>query len=223
MYNNNVLDRLNVVAAVFEDLRITGAKYSLGLVDNNQSTYNVIFKAIVALYCLERLQFVASFAATFAIVEQGYFQGIGKLVQKIMQDEIGCHAELDRLVIEIELKTERGQIAMTECYDDIVNIITCIIDSEKSWNRYLFSDGRSIVGLNVSLLDEWVDYNASAMAETFMPSSFVIDSPKSNPLKYMDNWLDINKFQNAQQEADGNNYALNTIVNNIDDLEMLDF
>lgn len=223
MHNNNVLDRLTIVATAFEDLRIAGAKYSLGLIPNDQSTYNIIFKAIIALYCLERLQFMASFAATFAIVEQGYFQGIGKLVQKIMQDEIGCHAELDRLVIVEELKTERGQVAMVECYDYIVDMITSIIAAEKTWNRYLFSNGRSIVGLNVVLLDEWVDYNASAMVRTFMPTSFVINAPAANPLKYMENWLDINKFQNAQQEGDGNNYALNTVVNNVDDSEILDF
>lgn len=223
MHNSNVLDRLTVVATVFNDLQITGAKYTLGIAKNDQSTYNVIFKAIVALYCLERLQFIASFAATFAIVEQGYFQGIGKLVQKIMQDEIGCHAELDRLVLVTELKTERGQVAMAECYDEIVSIITSIVDAEKAWNRYLFSNGRTIVGLNIPLLDEWVDYNASAMAKTFMPTSFTINAPATNPLKYMENWLDINKFQNAQQEGDGNNYALNTVVNNVDDSEILEF
>ena len=61
------------------------------------------------------------------------------------------------------------------------------------------------------------------MISSFMPSSFSIAAPAKNPLVYMDNWLDINKFQNAQQEGDGNNYALNTVVNNVDDSEILDF
>ncbi len=223
MHNHNVLQRLTVVSNVFNALQIAGAQYTLGLIKNDQSTYNIVFMALVALYCLERLQFVSSFAATFAIVEYGYFQGIGKLVQKIMQDEIGCHAELDRLALRIELQTERGQQAMIDCYDQIVAIILDIIAAEKEWNRYLFSNGRSIVGLNIPLLDDWVDYNASAMISSFMPSSFSIAAPAKNPLVYMDNWLDINKFQNAQQEGDGNNYALNMIVNNIDDSEILEF
>ena len=49
---------------------------------------------------------MASFAATFAVVEQGYFQSIGKMVQKIMLDEIFCHYKTDAVALNIELATE---------------------------------------------------------------------------------------------------------------------
>ena len=37
------------------------------------------------------------FCSFFAVVEQGYFQSIGKMVQKIMLDEIFCHYKTDVL------------------------------------------------------------------------------------------------------------------------------
>ena len=33
----------------------------------------------------------------------------------------------------------------------------------------------------------------------------------------MDNWFDLNKYQNANQEADNVNYSLNTIVDDMSD------
>lgn len=222
MYNDMVINRLDVFSEVFEELRIAGAKYTLGLVENSQELYNIVFLAFIALYILERIQFMVSFAATFAIVEQGYFQGIGKLVQKIMQDELGCHSELDRIVLRIELQTERGQVAMRMLYPRIVALIERAIQKEKEFARHLFSNGRSIVGLNVNLLDDWTMYNASILVESFMPSTYRIPRTQS-PLKYMDNWIDLDKFQNAQQEGDGNNYALNVVVNDLDEDMILDY
>lgn len=222
MHNKQVLTRLDSVGAVFNNLEIAGSKYKLGLIENDQNLYNIVFVAMVALYVLERIQFMASFAATFAIVEHGYFQGIGKLVQKIMQDELGCHAELDRIVLQIELQTERGKIAMSQCYDQIVTLIESVIACEKNFARHLFSNGRSIVGLNVELLDSWIDYNASILVESFMPNTYRIPRIQS-PLKYMDNWIDLDKFQNAQQEGDGNNYALNVVVNDLEEDMILDY
>lgn len=216
MYNENVLNRMSVVSKVFNDLSVAGAKYTLGLIENDQELYNIVFKGFVALYALERIQFGASFAATFAVVEQLIFQGIGKLVQKIMQDEFGVHAKVDLYVLKHEMTTPRGKRAMEMCYDEICQILLDVKNNEHAFARHLFSNGRSIVGLNVTLLDQWIDYNAYHVTTSFMPSSFVLGSPE-NPLKYMDDWLDLDKFQNAQQEGDGNNYTLNVVVDDLSD------
>lgn len=216
MRNEKIFNRMKTVSKVFEDLMIAGCKYNLGLIENDQELYNKVFLGFVALYALERLQFGASFAATFAVVEQLIFQAIGKLVQKIMQDEFGVHAKVDLYVLRYELTTERGKRAMEMCYDIICALLKEVQENEYAFARHLFSNGRSIVGLNVALLDQWIDYNAYHVTTSFMPSSFVLGSPE-NPLKYMENWLDIDKFQNAQQEGDGNNYSLNVVVDDLND------
>jgi len=216
MYNSYITSRLKPVVDVFEELSIAGAQYLLGQRKNDQELYNIVFLGWIALYCLERLQFAASFAATFAVAEQMIFQGIAKLVQKIMQDEIGCHANVDLYVIKHEITTERGKIAFDSCRDKIIELVNSVYQSELDFAKHLFSDGRSIIGLNESLLKGWIDYNAYHVTTSLFGSSYVIGT-SNNPLKYMDNWLDLNKYQNANQEADNVNYSLNTIVDDMSD------
>lgn len=221
--NEKTIQRAVKVVSVFDELQKAGAEYTLGIRKNDQSTYNIVFKGLVALYILERLQFMASFAATFAVVEQGYFQSIGKMVQKIMLDEIFCHYTTDALALKIELSTERGKVAMRECKEEILEMIAEVRYQERQWSDYLFSEGRSIVGLNPLLLNEWVDYNAQSVYDGLgLSDSIPFERVKQNPLKWMDNWIEIDKFQNCMQEADGNNYALNVVKDDVTD-EELDF
>jgi ribonucleoside-diphosphate reductase beta chain len=215
-------NRAAKVSQVFEDLARVGAEYTLGLRKNDQETYNYVFKGMFALYVLERLQFMSSFAATFAIVEQGFFQSIGKAVQKIMIDELACHAEFDSAVLHAELKTERGQIAFESMKDELCEMIEEVVRQEFAWTEFLFEDGRSIVGLTPNLLNEWVVSNAQAIYKDLR-----LPNPRKivkNPLAWMSNWINIDKFQNANQEADNNNYALNVIKDDLgDDVIEFDF
>lgn len=221
MENQNTIKRANAVVKVFDELARAGAEYTLGLRTNDQDTYNVVFKAIATLYILERGQFMSSFAATFAICEQGYFQSIGKMIQKIMLDEIACHAATDLEILRIELRTERGRIAQVQCRDEIMQIMSEVMEQENSWSDYLFSEGRAIVGLNPTLLKEWVQFNAQVI---YADLGLVDPNPRieKNPLPWMMNWIDIDKHQHAMQEGDGNNYALNVVKDDLGEDE-LDF
>ena len=211
MKNEQITSRLDEVSKAFSTLQRVGAEKTLGIGEVDYH-YEAVMNGVVALYCLERLQFVASFAATFAVVEQGWFQAIGKLVQKIMQDERFIHAEIDEYVIKHELKTTRGKIWFEKNREFIHKMLDSVVQAEYDWAEYLFSEGRKIVGLNAATMKEWVDYNAQDVYNTLGIEHKKI---KSNPLKYMDNWFDLNKTQNAQQEADSANYLLNIIVNDI--------
>lgn len=210
----NFRNRATPILKVFDDLERAGAEYKLGLRKNDQETYNIVFKALFALYVLERLQFMNSFAATFAIVEQGWFQSVGKAVQKIMLDELACHAEFDAIVLAIEMKTERGKIAYEQLKPELIEIVEAVRSEEKDWNRnFLFAEGRSIVGLTPDLLDDWCDENTGVIYKTTKLTN-PLKVPK-NTLPWMANWINIDKFQNANQEADNNNYALNSINNDL--------
>jgi len=220
MQNEELLGRLGPVADAFSALEVCGAKYKLGMV-NEEEAYPVVMEAVVALFCLERLQFMASFAATFAVVEQGYFQGIGKLVQKIMQDERFIHAELGKTAIGIELSTVRGAAWLNANYDKVEQMVDAVVAAEYRWAAYMFEDGRKVVGLNERLSIEWVNYNAQDVYDT-LGIAKTVSTAKKSPLKIMDNWLDMNKTQNAQQEADSANYNLNIIVDDVGD-EIINF
>lgn len=213
--NEEAVERMAPVVDAFNELILAGAKYKLGLM-TKEECYPVVIKALVALFCLERLQFMISFAATFAVVESGWFQGIGTLVQKIMQEERFIHAEVGKYAIQVELNTERGKEWFATNKESVKNIIDSVLQSEYNWNKYLFSEGRKVPGQFTEQLGyEWADYNAQDVYDVFgfEPARRI----KKNPLPYMDNWLDLNKTQNANQEADQANYRLNIIVNDYAD------
>lgn len=211
MHNENVLSRLDKIASVFETLQINGARKILN-VDAEEEFYSSAMMGMVALYLLERIQFMASFAATFAVVEQGWFQGIGKLVQKIMQDELYCHSAVDEEILKIEMNTKRGQHWFIEHKDEIKLLIDEVVKTEKSFANYLFSENRQVVGLNVSILSDWIDYCAAPVYKLFG-----FESVAGTAIPYMENWLDLNKFQIALQEGSGNNYLLNVIIDDFND------
>jgi ribonucleoside-diphosphate reductase beta chain len=215
MKNENMTRRASPVGEVFNELRIAGAKYTLGMITDEQA-YPIVMNAVTALYCLERLQFPSSFAPTFAIVEQGWFQAIGKYVQKIMIDERFIHAEIGKKVLEIELSTERGKQWRKDHSIKIVSIVEGVENAEREWNTYLFSEGRKVVGLNERMGNLNIDYNAQDVYDVLsIPLPFKRQT--KNPLPYMDEWLDINATQNAQQEGDSANYLLNIIVDDLGD------
>ena len=101
---------------------------------------------------------------------------------------------------------------MTDCWLEINALFNEVKQTEYDWSKYIFTEGRKAVGLTTDLLIEWVDYNAH-----FAGLPLTISRPlvANNPLKYMDNWLDIDSIQNANQEGDNTNYIK---VHAVDDL-----
>ena len=195
-------DRLSEVARAFAAGFDASHRYALGQLPNDQDTYNAVFMTVVALLCLERIQFMASFAVTFAICDSGLFQPIGKAIQKIAQDELEIHVELDRAVLLHELGTERGQAAFAQYRGRIQAMIEEVVDSELRWIEYLFSEGRELVGMNAERLSAWTLYCAKDVYQLFGLTTDRYVLPAANPLKFMEKWLNISKTQASPQEQD---------------------
>ncbi|HEX7385822.1 MAG TPA: ribonucleotide-diphosphate reductase subunit beta [Castellaniella sp.] len=207
-------ERLSCVVRAFEEGFQASHQYALGQLANDQATYNIIFKMVVALFCMERIQFMASFAVTFAICDTGMFQPIGKSIQKIAQDELEIHAELDRAVLKNELTTERGHIALEECKTEIEQMLSEVVDSELAWIEYLFSEGRELVGMNAKRLSSWTLYCAKDVYNTLGLTTDRYAFPQVNPLKYMEKWLNISKTQASPQEQDIAAYKVSVMRRN---------
>lgn len=195
-------ERLECVSRAFAEGYEASHKYAIGLLPNDQATYNAVFMTVIALFCMERIQFMASFAVTFAICDAGLFQPIGKAIQKIAQDELEIHAELDRAVLLNELGTERGKTAFAQCREQIERMIEEVIDSELRWIDYLFSEGRELVGMNAERLSAWTLYCARDVYQTLNLSTDKHALPAVNPLKFMEKWLNISGTQASPQEQD---------------------
>jgi ribonucleoside-diphosphate reductase beta chain len=199
------------VKKVFDEAYIASHKYALGMISKEEA-YDHVFMIIVALFMLERIQFMASFAITFTVCGTGLFQSIGKAVQKIAQDELEVHVELDKEVLRIELDTERGRQAYERLKPKINALFTEIVDGELSWtSNYLFSEGRELVGANVNNVQAWVLFCAKPV-DKFLNLNSKYKFPTHNPMTHLEDWIDISKTQAAPQEQDNNQYKVGTIV-----------
>lgn len=214
MHNPHLQHRLHVIGEAFSELRVAGAKYVLGLITKEEA-YPIVMNAVVALYCLERLQFMASFANTFGVVEATQsFMGIAYLVAKIMQDERWVHARVGEEIIRIELATERGSQWWVKNRETIKKMLDEVRNREYTFNTYLASKNWQVSGYNKKVADEWVDWNAADVYKT-LGINVEFDVPSHNPLRYMDDWLNIDKFQTANQETDNVNYVLNSVIDDV--------
>lgn len=160
-----------------------------------------------ALLCLERIQFIASFAITFTIVHSGRFQPIGQAVRKIAQDELQCHVNYRKSVINAILKQQGKTI---QDYADVLNpIITEIVESEIVWSEHLLTK-YSIAGLQLQGLQDWVKYNANDVY-SFVNGTVRYDDCVNNPLPFLTKYFDNDSVQSAVQEIQSASYVLNSV------------
>lgn len=220
--NQAALDRLTITGEVLSKTYDLSHKYALGMVENNQETYNQVMLGIAALYILERLQFMASFAITFAICEQDMFIPIGKAVQKIAMDEFEIHTELDRLIFKKELQTPRGKAFLETHREFIGKMVDDAVAGEGEFLDYLHSEGESIPGVTRDMFFEWALFNAKEIYGVFgAPAGYRL--PERNPLKFMESWLDLDSMQAAPMEEQNAQYRVNVMQRDDDDADFDEF
>lgn len=214
---HEAVERSEMVANIFDDAYVISHKLALGLIDrNSQEAYDAIFMFVVAMYFLEKIQFMSSFAVTFAIADSGIFVPAGKSIQKIAQDETEIHVEAQKAVLEYELKTERGLNTFNRLKGDIKKLFRSIVDTETNWIRYLFSNGRELAGMDQELLQLWMLFCAKDPA-VFFGFNDEYQFPEKNPLGFMNEWLNIDKIQPSPQEENPGAYLLGAITRDLGD------
>lgn len=217
------LSRLETVGAAFSKAKITSLNYALDPTTYNQETYNDIFMFFVALYCVERIQFMGSFAITFGICQStGLFQPIGACVAKIAQDEFEIHVKTQMATLKHAMATPEGRVAYEQCKPRIVAMINEIVASEIAWNQFTFDDEEELVGLDKKGVDNWIYFNASDAAHFFnVKEDMTFPILYNNPLKFMEHWLEISSIQRSPQEENKGDYKVN-VVQNTDEGTMFD-
>ena len=214
------LTRLEVIGAIFSKAKTSALNYALDPSTYTQEVYNDIFMFFIALYCMERIQFMASFAITFSICQTtGLFQPIGAGVQKIAQEEYEVHVQYGMAMLTRLMQTPEGKVAYQQKQKEIVALVNEIVASEIQWNEYTFQDDEEIVGVNRQMIDNWIYYNASDAAN-FLDVADEMEFPMVgvNPLKFMDKWLKISNIQRSPQEENKGDYKVNVVVTDDDDM-----
>lgn len=214
------MQRLSVVGRELHAIRKRGLEFALGLVENDQETYNAIFLFTFVMLCMERIQFMASFAVTFALAEENKFMPIGKAVQKIAQDEYEVHVDLDKAVLQHELTTERGQIAYQMLKPKMEAILNEVIQCELDFIPFVFAEGETgedgLEHLDMKKLENWVLFGATNVARP-LKLEMAYRQVETNPLHYMTGWMNMSDNQASPQEEANGQYKVNIMKRDDDD------
>ena len=214
---SEALRRMRVVANAMAEVKAVGLKLQTGELSRDDPTArDAIMLFVHTLLGLERVQFMGSFGVTFSIAESGMFLPIGQAVKKICADELNIHVEAGKAIILNELQTPEGQASFNRIKSRVQEIYDEIVRSELRWCKYMFSNGRELVGMNLELLENWVLFNANDVyVFTKIENPFKII--RKNPIPFINDWIDLNNHQASPQEEKPSNYLLGGLVNDAGD------
>lgn len=171
-----------------------------------EAKQEAVYLAVIALYMLEAMNFMSSFAITFGIAETSIFSGIAENVSMICRDEM-LHARGGKEVLLIEQRNNKK--VFNKLKPKIQALFDSIIKDELAWTDHLFSEGRQCVGLNKERIKQYVVYMSQDVAKTLGIDCVEI---KDNPLPYMAKYIDSSKVQNAMQEKQSGKYLVNAVL-----------
>lgn len=214
-YNNvDIVSRSEAIVKAFDQLE------SLPITATVEEKRRAIALAFAALFALEAIAFMSSFAVTFAIAETGIFQGIGSLVTLIARDEV-LHTRMDYAILNILKQDKQWLETFSELKDEIKGVLDAITNQEVKNANYLFSEGRQVIGLTAELLQEYTLYMAKPLYDALgIPFDFQVI--EKNPCSYMDKYIDSSKMQVAPQEIQLTSYKIGSVKDDTDELD-LDF
>ena len=215
-YNNiRVLHRSKKIIEVFNSLYNMDS--SLPLYEKKK----IMAKVLCTVMAMEVISFMSSFAVTFAIAEQGWFQGIAETVSMIARDEL-LHGRMSYELIKATRDVDGWKDIYSEVVEDISDIVHSITKGESEWNRYLFSEGRNLRNLTLETLDD-----TNLYFHNFVCSLIGIDNKfkvvDENPCKFMDKYIDRSLFQFANQEIQSGSYRQASVIDDLSDDIDLDF
>lgn len=209
----NVAYRSKVIGEVFNTTSQMAADWVAGRITDVKVVKLQLLKTLLAVYSLETISFMASFACTFALTETGKYQGIGNDLTAICKDEI-THGKFGRTALDIMLYKEDYMPIFLEHKNELAEIVYETIRQEFSFSEYIFSDGRSALGVNTALLKENVLYIAAPAVGRYgfeIPAEFG-EVPKKNPLPYMEKYIKPDTIQAAAQETTLTSYRVGQTV-----------
>jgi ribonucleoside-diphosphate reductase beta chain len=175
-----------------------------------------LYLTIMSVNILEAVRFYVSFACSFAFAERKVMEGNAKIIKMIARDEAlhltGTQHMLN-LMSDGQDDPDMQKIAK-ECEEEVITMFREACEQEKDWAEYLFRDG-SMIGLNAQILKQYLEYitNIRMKALNLNP----IFDECTNPLPWINHWLDSDNVQVAPQETEITSYLVSAIDNTLDE------
>ena len=204
------------VTKCYDDLIELGYKYQLD--KSKVDIYELkkrLYLALVTVNILEGLRFYVSFACSFAFGELKLMEGSAKIISFIARDE-SQHLAVSQRIINNYKEVEDDKVMLKVIRDNLQQVYKMYdeaVAEEKRWATYLFSQG-SMIGLSEKLLHQFVEYMANRrMRAIGLESQY---NQKTNPLPWVDHWLNSRSQQNAPQETEIESYVIGGIKQDVE-------
>jgi len=176
----------------------------------------MLYLTIMSVNILEAIRFYVSFACSFAFAERKVMEGNAKIINLIARDE-ALHLTSTQHMINL-MKSGKDDPDLEkiakECEPEVIQMFKDATQQEKDWADYLFRDG-SMIGLNAEILKHYLEYITNVrMSSLDLEPIF---EHRSNPLPWMNHWLDNDNVQVAPQETEITSYLVSAIDNTINE------
>ena len=202
------------VGNYYDALHQINCRKELGEAIPEQEHINAIWMALHASYALEAFRFMVSFATSLAMVENKIFIGNGNIISLILQDELLHKGWTAYMINQVVKEDARFVTARAQCESQVYQLYLDVIAEEKAWAYYLFKYG-PVIGLNASILSNFVDYTAvSALKDIGI--KYLGNAPKSTPIPWFNKHVDTSKKQSALQESESTNYIIGVMSGDLD-------
>ena len=229
MKTEEILERAESVSKYYDEL----IKYTQAYLLHGEGKHTIEGSEVnVDLYCLkkklymtlfsvnilEAIRFYVSFACSFAFAERKVMEGNAKIIKLIARDEalhLTSTQQMLNLMRDGKDDPDMAKIAI-ECEDEVIEMFKDATQQEKEWADYLFSDG-SMIGLNAEILKQYLEYITNVRMKALNLKPFFDEC--TNPLPWINHWLDSDNVQVAPQETEITSYLVSAIDNTLEEAD----
>jgi ribonucleoside-diphosphate reductase beta chain len=187
------------------------SKSAEGEILNDKLIKKCIYKSAIILNMFEGIRFFATFVTAWSFSEQPekLLAGSSNIFKLIARDEM-IHLDVFQRVIKL-LKTdeEEGFLEVVkEMEEEIYELFKTTYKEEMNWIEHLFSLGSPLIGMNETILKDYMNYIfAVRITNIGMNPERIGVKIKTNPLPWINNYLDSSHIKSAPQEIESVNYV----------------
>ena len=213
--DEKIESRANSITQTYDDLMHLGYKWILK--PDSVDMYELkkkLYLTLITVNILEGLRFYVSFACSFAFGELKMLEGSAKILSLIARDE-SLHLLITQRILNNYRELEHDKTmnkVMRDTEKEVYKMYEHGVGQEKRWATYLFSKG-SMIGLSEKLLHKYIEYMANRRMKAIgLDPQY---DQKTNPLPWVDHWLNSRSLQNAPQETEIESYVIGGIKQDV--------
>lgn len=218
-----IIERAQMIGKYYDDLHeiMTRWVQDPESVDRRE-LYRKTYLALVCVNALEGIRFYLSFACNFAFGEIKLMEGSSKIMSLIARDE-AKHLAVSQHIIKILRSGQEGQLwveVIESCKKEAQQILFETSMQEKAWGTYLFKEN-SMLGMTENISHTYIEYLANKRARAIKLDNLF--PTVTNPLKWIEPWLNSKGLQEAPQETEKESYLVGKVDSNVSDADFANF